>query len=359
MSDAGAAVVDLVTSCELDALERGAWILGAGGGGETTVGRMLADRAIGEGVPLMGRAALARVGVEAHVLPIGIIGASSTVGAEFLPSGQECLLVARKIEELTRVALGAVVAMQAGGINALTGLAAAADLGLPLLDADLAGGAVPRLDQLSNGSWEEPVVPVVLVDAVGRVAVFDTADSDSSLDSSTLERLVRSFVGVSTGWAAIGFRPIQRDRTPDLVVWGSMTRAINLGRAQATQNSDWDHYQPELDSQVLAVGRVVGLHRVRDTKGWCLVETDRGQLCRLDMQTEYLLVTVDGLLAASVPDVIVVLERHTGIPLATDNLRLDFEVVVIRLAALPYPDDPRLQHELSPAGYGLESSSRK
>ena len=346
---------DRLSFDDLGDLEIGSRLLGRGGGGSTRVGRALADRAMKEDLVLLDCEALARLGDESWVIPIGIMGASNAVLAEFLPNGHEFNTVVERLESTTGARATAIVSIEVGGVNALIAVAAAASLHLPLMDADLSGGAVPRLDQMSNSAWGTSIVPAVLVDGVGRVLTLDER-SGHPLDPCTLERVARSFVGVCGGWAAIGFRPILRGDATRLLVWGGISRAIELGRAHA-KTKKWEQFDPEQGSKILAVGQVLALQQPRlggQPGGWCLIQSLGGELCRLDMQTEYLVFTVDGRREAAVPDILVVLDRRSGIALSTENLRVGLEVVILRLLPATFPSDSRLQHAVGLSGYGLE-----
>ena len=56
----------------------------------------------------------------------------------------------------------------------------------------------------------------------------------------------------------------------------------------------------------------------------------------LDVQNEHLVARVDGKIAASVPDLIIMLDSETGEPITTEEMRYGFRVTVIAA-----PCDPR------------------
>ena len=89
---------------------------------------------------------LARDGL---LLPLGMIGAP-TVGVEKLPSGDEGIRLRDHLERVTGRRAVAVMSSEIGGSNGLEPVAWAAQIGLPLVDADSMGRAFPEVQMVSH-----------------------------------------------------------------------------------------------------------------------------------------------------------------------------------------------------------------
>jgi hypothetical protein len=124
---------------------RGAAILGTGGGGDPYIGRLLAHSAVHEHglVPLVALDELD----DAVVLPVAMMGAP-TVMVEKLPSAEQVGLAARTLVTYLGRELTHIACAEAGGVNSLIPVVAAAQLGLPLLDADGMGRAFPEIQMV-------------------------------------------------------------------------------------------------------------------------------------------------------------------------------------------------------------------
>jgi DUF917 family protein len=132
----------LVGEAELEDIAVGAAILGTGGGGDPYIGKLLAQAAIRAYGPVQ-MVMVDELDDDDFVVPSAMMGAP-TVMIEKLPRGTE---VIRACE-----ALGAYVgrrpthttSIEAGGLNSTTPFVVAAQLGIPLVDADGMAAHFPR-----------------------------------------------------------------------------------------------------------------------------------------------------------------------------------------------------------------------
>lgn len=337
---------------DLEALVVGVTLLGSGGGGDTgAFGRMLRRR-LGAG-ELVLRDAADVPGVS--VSPIGVVGATSVL-MEKLPGGGEFDAAVRAVSRWTGVEVTGLMPLEAGGLNGLTPLIAALDLGLPVVDADLMGRALPRLDQFSWAVAGRPLTPCALSEPSGQVVVVD------NVDATGLERAVRSFVAHTGGWAVLALAPTPVEAATEDAVRGSLTRALALGRAHAGLEPGGEPAEVAsgLGGRLLGSGRVeeVGRHLVADGGGFgrgsvCVVDAASRAVIRIETENEYLLALVDGRPEVTTPDLLCVLDRRTLQPIAVDTIRTGDEVVAV---ALPGPGwwrrPDRLPH-VSPQAFGL------
>ena len=109
-------------------------------------------------------------------MPIGTIGAP-TVGLEKLPSGTEARLVRAEIEARLGQPVVALMSIEIGGSNGVEPVAFAAELGLPLLDADAMGRAFPEVPMVSMNVAGIPPGLLLMADCHGNVATFQPTDA--------------------------------------------------------------------------------------------------------------------------------------------------------------------------------------
>ncbi|WP_329086209.1 MULTISPECIES: DUF917 domain-containing protein [unclassified Streptosporangium] len=336
---------------DIDHLARGVTLLGSGGGGQTETAARLLRRSLGAGrIELLGRDELDG----GHVVPVGLVGAVS-VFTERLPSGGEWAPVLAAIVERTGIDPVGLIPIEAGGINGIVVFVAAVELGLPVVDADLQGRALPRLDQMSVAALGEPLTPLAIGDVSGRLLVLDR------LSAPAAERIVRSALSEFGGWAAIAMRPLPVASLDRLTILGSLSRALRLGAHHAawTRTADPREVAASLGARVLVTGRVVEVVRYRAEAGFgrgsVIIRADRGgSLVRLEMENEYLLALVDGRPVASTPDILCVVDRAGGLPVSCDTVRGGAEVVALHLPGPPFWWRPEVVGAVAPRAFGLD-----
>ncbi|RKT83647.1 hypothetical protein SAMN05421805_110147 [Saccharopolyspora antimicrobica] len=350
----GQAVGVQIGLADVPALERGVSLLGSGGGGDTVTATALLLSRLAAG----HRTALTPVGElsgDARVVPIGVIGATA-VFAEKLPSGAEFRAALAAIERWTGHRADALVSIEVGGLNGVVPLVVGGQLGLPVVDADLSGRGVPRLDQLSVAAAGKGLTPVVLAEPGGQVLVLAEGTSIE------VERTARAFLAGSGGWAVLALAPIPASELPKCAIPGTMGAALSLGRQALS--ADAEELAAATGGRVLGLGRVVevsrrpgpGEHgRTGFARGSATVRDHRSQsLLRLEMENEYLFAMRDGEPVASTPDVLAVLDHRTGVPILCDVIRRGVEVTVLQLPAAGFWTDPRRLQVLAPRAYGID-----
>ncbi len=355
----------LIRAADVDALVVGVSLLGSGGGGDAVTFAGVLRRRLGDGeIALISPDDLPDALTGGHVVPIGVVGAINVL-TEKLPSGREFRDAVAAVTRWTGRRADALMAWEAGGLNGLSGLVAALDLGLPFVDADLMGRALPRLDQFTWAVRGRPLTPCALAEPSGPILVVDSAegaDGAAGANATGLERTARSFVASAGGWAALALCPTEIGEATRDTVTGSLTRALALGRAHATldQAPAPEAVADALDARVLATGRIVDVVREGMGRGFrrgslAVVDTASGAVLRLEAENEFLLAILDGELTASCPDLLCVLDRRTAVPRAVERLRVGDEVMAV---VLPGPEwwwqDEAIDH-VSPSAFGLDA----
>lgn len=332
---------------DLKDLARGAAVLGTGGGGDPYVGRLLAQQAIRQygAVTLVEADELPD---DAVVIPTAFMGAP-TVMLEKLPSGSELTAALQALERLIGKRATHTVSIEAGGLNSLIPFSAAAELGLPLVDADGMGRAFPELQMLLPTLGGVSATPMALADERGNSVGMQT------LDNSWAERFARQ-VTIEMGCSsAIGLYVLTGKQVKDLMVHGTISLCQRIGAA--IREAAEDHADPvaaaagEMGGRRIFQGKLVDVRRGTEggfARGEAVLEglgADRGASLAIAFQNENLVASRDGSVMASTPDLVCVLDTDTGEPVTTETLRYG-----LRVSVVVAPCDPRWR---SPEGLSL------
>ncbi|WP_372665715.1 DUF917 domain-containing protein [Amycolatopsis kentuckyensis] len=327
-----------ITEHDLDDVARGAAILGTGGGGDPYIGRLLAASAVRSygAVPLVP---LDEVPEDAVVLPVAMMGAP-TVMVEKLPSAEQVGLAARTLAGYLGKELTHIACAEAGGVNSLIPVVAAAQLGLPLVDADGMGRAFPELQMVLPTLYGIRATPMSIADEKGNRGVLDT------VDNRWAERLARSAT-IDMGCSAmISNYAMSGAQARESLVPGTLSLCAELGAlvraARAAHEDPVARVVSRLGGRRLFSGKVADVAR-RTVTGFARGEArlsgmddDTGAELVLRFQNEHLVAERDGAVQASVPDLICTLERESGEAVTTEGLRYGQRVTVIAA-----PADPR------------------
>ena len=307
---------------------QGCAVLGTGGGGDVDVAVLQAEAAIDAHGPVEVMP-VEDVPDDALVMPVSGWGAP-TVGIEKLGSGREGLALADAVARWFDRPVGAVMASEIGGGNGVLPVALAAELGLPLVDADGMGRAFPEGPQCSMHVAGLDPAPVFLADEHGNLVTIEPADGD------WYERIVRSVV-VAFGGQAFGADFVMTGtQARTAVVMGTVSLALRLGRA--LREGGREALAETSGGVELCSGIVADVER-RTTGGFArgtvTIGDDGPAPVIVHVQNENLLVERDGAPLAIVPDLIVLLDDATGRAVPTERVRFGQRVTVLGIPCAP------------------------
>jgi DUF917 family protein len=319
---------------DLEALSIGAAILGTGGGGNPYIGRLRARELLRQGLTIE-LVSLEELRDDSRVITVGGIGAP-VVGVEKFEHGDECLRAMRAIERVTGTKVDAVIPAEIGGANSMEPMITAAQAGIPVVDGDGMGRAFPEVQMCTYYIYGHAPAPAALADDKGNQVVIQDVQ-----DMYRLERLAR-LVAVEMG-AAAGFAesPMRGDFVKRYAVPGTVTQALQLGEAVlAARRQRRDPVAAVLERErgkLLFHGKIIDVRR--ELKGGFAVgrvsfdglDAWRGQGAAVDIQNENLVFVREGEVEACVPDLIVLLDIDTGMPITTEVLRYGQRVAVLAL----------------------------
>jgi uncharacterized protein len=299
----------LLTEAELEALELGAALLGAGGGGNSYIGKLRTREEL-RGGNRVAIVTLDELPDDGLVVSVGGIGAP-VIGVEKLEKGDECLQALRLIEEIVGRRAVALIAAEIGGANAMEPLLTAAQAGIPVVDGDGMGRALPEVQMMTYLIYGHPATPAAIADEKGnRIVIRD------AVDMFWLERFARSIAVDMGGTAGFATAPMRVDFLKRYALPGTVSQAVALGwtiQARAARDNVIDAICRK-ESVRLFAGKITNVQR--ELKGGFAVGgvdidglgTHAGEAAHIAIQNENLVFWRNGRMEVCVPDLIVNVE---------------------------------------------------
>lgn len=342
----------LITRDLIPALARGCAVLGTGGGGEVYTGTLIAQQAIDDFGPVE-LVTLDDLPDDGIVLPIGEIGAP-TIGLEKYPNGAAGAILLAEVEAKMGRPVVALMPSEIGGSNGLLPFSWAANLGLPVVDADSMGRAFPEVPMVSPHVLGYRPELLALSDEHGNVVIIN------AVSGNWAEQLARSLSVVFGGTATMVDYPLPVSEARKAYLVGSVRLALRIGQALENAEDPLGSVTREVGATRLITGKVADVERRVSggfVRGSALIEgvgTDLGRLLRLEIQNENLAAFEDGHALASVPDLITVLDEQTGEAVATEVLRYGQRVAVLAFPCHPLWRTPAGLKTVGPRAFGYD-----
>ena len=211
---------------EIEDIAMGAALLGAGGGGDPYVGKLVAMDA----VQACGPVTLLdpdEVADDALVIPIAMMGAPTVLGEKAI-GGQEYQTLYDMVSQYFGKKIDAFMPIEAGGVNSMLPIAASARLGIPLVDVDGMGRAFPELQMVTFTIGGISATPMALTDEKGNSVIFNT------ITNKWTEELARAVTMSCGGSVSVSLYPMSGAQMKQYGVKGIVTRSQRLGEAIRT-----------------------------------------------------------------------------------------------------------------------------
>lgn len=350
---------------EVEDLLYGACIYGTGGGGSLdealeTVRRLYAE---GNQVTL---ASLEEIGDEWLITSPYYVGSVAPPSEEIrhrlahlteLPD-EVSTLAAKALQDYLGKPIQAVIATELGG-NTSCAIETAIRLNVPLIDADPAGRAVPDLAHTTFHIFDVSISPFALANRYG-----DTVIVQHAVNHDRAEQIARSFATISGNLAGVCDHPIDGSRLKQSVIPNTLTQAERVGRARREcleeVRSPIENIVVAGNGKLLIEGTVLEA-TWKDVGGFIegtviIGENDHlNPLLTLWFRNEFMIARRGEEIISVIPELISVLDRHTGIPILNPTCQTGMEVAVITLPAPAYWESEKGLSIFGPTYLGLEN----
>lgn len=355
----------LMSVTDIDDFLRGANFLSASGGGEPAVQRELLIDDLERGVELAWTP-LDQLADEALVCTSCFSG---SIAPEVFEHSAEAEAMAgpdrhkrpmvesiRALERELGRRIEGICSIEIGGINTGAVLDAAANLGIPMIDGDYAGRAIPELHATGLQVHGVRVLPWASVDEYGNEIVIRRSPSNAFAERVGKFLAQASYGLIGCALAALPAREVNRIYVPNTI-----SECLTLGRAiREARESSVDPVTAAaraLDGWVLFRGTITG----RDWRNTGYMEGTHdiagesefaGQNLRLWFKNENHVSWLDGAEWVASPDLMEVCDAVTGEPLVNTYLNEGDRIAVVGMRRRAVWDLPGGLDALGPTHFG-------
>ena len=309
----------------------GASLLGTGGGGDPHIGRLMALNAIREHGPVQ-LISPEELPDDALIVPSAMMGAPIVI-IEKIPNGNEFVTAFKGLEDILGKKVYATIPIEAGGVNSMIPIAVAAQLGIPLVDADGMGRAFPELQMCTYHLDGIPASPMVIVDEKGNSVILNT------ITNNWAEEIARVCTVTMGASVMISIYSMLGAQVKQSGISGIMTFSEKIGsiiaEARKQNTNPLNDLLDLTNGYKLFKGKITDVSRNTEggfNRGLCMldgIEEDTGKSMNVQFQNENLIAELDGRVVASVPDLICILDADTSVPVTTETLKYGRRVVVL------------------------------
>jgi uncharacterized protein len=231
---------------------------------------------------------------------------------------------AKELAAFRGVKLGAIVSMELGASATVGSLLTGMALGIPTLDSDYVGRAIPEAGQAKIDLAGFAPMPMGMVDRWGNVTIVKSAVS--ALMGDRLARHI-SAAAYGKGVGGASYLLQIKDARKGLVR-GSLLRSIEVGRALREGAGTAEPLVPLAKltgGKILFSGEAVATDWVNDEAYMFRKFTYRlrgtgpyaGQACRVWVKNEHHVVWRDETVVGTSPDILMLTDAQTNRPLST------------------------------------------
>jgi len=308
----------------------GAAIFSAGGGGDPEVGYNIVDRLMEKGL-VAQMVDPSEVQDDAFVINFACVGATTSVAYR----GEAALKTFQALEEYLGKKAFAAIPVELGGFNTLAAVDVAARRGIPVVDADGAGRAVPEVHLKVFTIDDIPLAPMAVADVEAQNMVLVKA----TRDSRAAERIARA---LATEWDQTAYtarRVLTGRQVKTSPVLNTLSKSMRIGMLLRKTVDPVKAVLKETRGFKLFEGMVNTVER--ETKAgftWTTLTLDgvhdsKGKRMELKAKNEVLAAYRDGKLAAIAPDIITPVHPETGKCVTAERIKMGDRLAVLGLPA--------------------------
>ncbi len=266
----------------------------------------------------------------------------------------------QELEAYTGVKTTVVVPIELAGANTSGPISAGSSLGMMAVDGDYCGRAIPEILQITPYLYDRKWLPVASVDEWDNVCIIKKATN-----LRVVERIGKLISAGAYGLAGQAGFIMSGKELKETVIAGTLSKSYELGKfIREAQEAHLDHIPQKIAEKVggwvLAEGKRTDFEdedRIGYYWGTTTIQSDAGDEYKIWFKNENHVCWKNGEPFVSSPDLICVVDRHTGEPIPNPKMRQAQDVAIIVL-----PCDERLRQDkikkvLDPQYFGFEDMS--
>ena len=345
----------------LDDLALGSVFLATGGGGDPHVPKLIAHEAIKKYGPV-SVIQPADLADDAFVGTVGSVGAP-TVSLELLPSLDDAARTLDAFEKYVGKTIDAVASFEIGGGNSLIPLVAAAGKRIPVIDGDGMGRALPEAQMMSYAIAGVKPTPALAYDYAGNTAIFEVSTTD------VYERHIRSYSMAAGGMITAAEHPMTGAELKRSIIPGTISFSVKLGKTLRENRGQAERLlsplQDLFEESIYGECRLIFTGKVIDKVtriiggydiGEATIESfdGLGDTLVVSIKNEYLLAKIGGKVAASVPDLITIVDYETSTPINAERLRYGQRISVFATGCPEYYRSEAALNVVAPRCFGFD-----
>ncbi len=323
-------IVDILTGCI---------ILGTGGGGDYDEGMRLIEEAESLGKEFI-LADINEIPDEAILMTPYFLGALTGYECDktkHLPKTEEkpILLAVNKMESYLNTSVYGTVACELGGENTAVPMYVAAMKGGYIVDADIAGRAVPEVTNSTYYINGLPAAPVVVANAFGETVIIEELHDDERS-----EQVLRSFAQSSNNSVSAVDHAMKCKDIRHALIPNTISKAQGLGKVyREAKDANDDVAKAVADSMD---GKKVFEGLVTEftwdtvdgfTEGHVIITDENNNELKVWFKNENLMSWLNGEVFVTLPDLICLFDQDNKIPIATPEFKNGMKIAVVILDA--------------------------
>lgn len=346
---------------QLEDLATGAAFLATGGGGDPYLSLLCAQQSVKQYQPA-DLISINDLPDDSVIVAVGAVGAPTT-SLELLPSIDDPVIAIKAFEEHMGLKVDAVVPFEIGGANSLIPIVAAAASGIPVIDGDGMGRALPEVQMMTFSIAGISPTPSIAVDYAGNAVVFDNV---SLLE---YEEQIREFAMQRGGMVTTVEFCMTAAQLRSCIVPNTVSLAIKVGEVLRVEQGNAVELIERLQVvfEPTAYGDIVTLFTgiVTDVATSVIGGYDIGYATlrsenkhekdiKVDIKNEYLTVWAADTLLASIPDLITLLDSETGQPINSERLGFGQRVTIVGIGCPPHFRTKKALDVVGPKCFGFD-----
>ena len=323
--------MELLDERRLIELVYGGAVLGAGGGGSVEAGLAAGREALALGTPLLAQ--LGELAPQSLIATLGIVGSAGMTVDQARPQHG---LALRRLEELERKPIGAVIPSEVGPQTVTYGWRESAVSGVPVADAPCNGRAHPLGLMGSLGLHRRPsyITSTIVIGSSRRN--HTRVELILRTSATKASKMVREAAATSGIPLAVARNPLPASYVKRKAAVGGLKYAGHVGRIVLNEMNRGllrllERLSPWMGGQVLSEGRVNYSTLTEAggfTIGHILMRDQDGRDCRVAVCNEYLGFQRNGIVVAAFPDLITLFDFDSALPLSSPDVKAGKRVAV-------------------------------